>query len=293
MDLNEVLELIELGETSKVGADKRKAGREELKRLLQESGNVYADEEVVRETSIDDLNRIKIDKFLKRRFDEEIGSMELSINQVLNNMRLMSQENCTLAGLILFGDTVNPVMYRISVKAVSWYGNDLAGIDYRDSEDIVGDVDTIYKESMAFIKRQLRKVQGGQNFNTVGILELPEVALQEAIINAIVHRNYFVMSTIKIMVFDNRLEIVSPGVLPNTLSIAAIKSGVHLPRNPIVLSHIKDIAGIPFRGMGTGIARIISECKNQNIKVEFINDELINQFKVIFCRSLPPNPPLH
>ena len=101
MDLNEVLELIELGEISKVGTDKRKAGREELKRLLQESGNVYADEEVVRETSIDDLNRIKIDKFLKRRFDEEIGSMELSINQVLNNMRLMSQENCTLAGLTL------------------------------------------------------------------------------------------------------------------------------------------------------------------------------------------------
>lgn len=86
------------------------------------------------------------------------------------------------------------------------------------------------------------------------------------------------------MVFDNRVEIISPGTLPNTLTTETIKAGVHVVRNPILLSYIKDIGGVPYRGMGTGISRIIKTCKQANIKVDFINEIDKNQFKVVFWR---------
>ena len=60
-------------------------------------------------------------------------------------------------------------------------------------------------------------------------------------------------------IFNNRVEIISPGLLPNTLSIG-IKTGVHVVRNPILLSHCKDIPSIPYRGMGIGGSRILKSC---------------------------------
>ncbi|MCR6546439.1 ATP-binding protein [Dehalobacterium formicoaceticum] len=116
-------------------------------------------------------------------------------------------------------------------------------------------------------------------------MEIPAIALEEALINAIVHRNYFVQSNIRIFVFDNRVEIISPGCLPNTLNVEAIKTGIHIARNPILLSHIKDIKDVPYRGTGMGITRIIRSCKEQGIQVDFFNEVDKNQFKVVFWRE--------
>jgi predicted HTH transcriptional regulator len=138
---------------------------------------------------------------------------------------------------------------------------------------------------MAFIKRQLKKLQKGQNFNSVGILEIPEDAIQEALVNAIIHRNYFINSNIRVFVLDDRLEIISPGALPNSLDIEAIKLGLKVTRNPILLSFIKDLQKVTFRGVGSGIPRIIDSCKKAEIEVEFINQkEGLGQFKVVFWR---------
>jgi len=74
--------------------------------------------------------------------------------------------------------------------------------------------------------------------------------------------------------------------LPNTLSVEAIKSGIHIARNPILLSHIKDIKGIPYRGTGMGVRRIIKSCKEDDIPVDFFNEVDKNQFKVVFGRKV-------
>ena len=192
---------------------------------------------------------------------------------------------CTLGGLLLFGKKSSLTLKQHGIGAVSWFGNELSGTDYRDSDDLTGNVSKLFIEGIAFIKRQLRRIQNGQGFNSLGILEIPEIALEEALVNALVHRNYFVNSNIRLMVFDNRVEIISPGVLPNTLTVEAIKTGVHIVRNPILLSHIKDIPGIPYRGMGTGVARIIKSCGQAGLKVEFQNQIEQEQFKVILWRK--------
>ena len=187
--------------------------------------------------------------------------------------------------MLLFGYSDSERLRLFGIGAVAWYGIDLAGTDFRDSEDIFGSVRKLYADGMAFIKRQLRKVQAHPNFNYEGVMEIPDDALQEALVNAIVHRNYFVQGKIRVMVFDNRVEIISPGALPNSLDVDSIKLGMHIPRNPVLVSCIRDIDGIPYRGMGTGIARIIRVCAEQGVPVDFINEIEINQFKVIFHRK--------
>src|SRR5690554_2315486 len=269
----------------KVGADKRRASREECRRLLQESSNIFADGQQIEGTSLQNLDRSLVEEFIEKRTEEKIQDLTVDTEKLLNNMKASSDGKCTLAGLLLFGKKNAPALAQYKINAVSWYGNDPAGTEYRDSEDIQGNVLTMYWEGMAFLKRQLKKVQKGQDFNSLGILEIPETALQEALINAVVHRDYYLQSNIRLFVFDDRVEIISPGSLPNTLTVDTIKAGVHVARNPILLSHIKDIKGIPYRGIGTGVARIIKSCKEENVTVDFHNEIEKNQFKVVFTRE--------
>ncbi len=269
----------------KVGADKRRAGREEMRRLLQESFNMFADEQPLENTGIDDLDKNMLSDFIEKKTGEKSGELSIDKGQLLHNMKILRDKKCTLAGLLLFGEKKYPLFSLYQISAVSWYGNDAGGMEYMDSEDIQGNVSILYKEGMAFIRRQLRKIQKGQHVNSLGILEIPGEALEEALINAIVHRNYFMQSNIRVFVFDNRVEIISPGCLPNTLSVEAIKTGIHIARNPIILSHIKEIKGIPYRGTGMGIARIIKSCREDDLKVDFDDEIEKNQFKVTFWRK--------
>ncbi len=269
----------------KVGADKRRASREEMRRLLQESFNIFADEKSLPNTSLDNLNMNLVDELIERKTGEKIDILSISVKKMLNNMKLMDGENCTLAGILLLGKRQNYILSQYIISGVSWYGSDPAETDYMDSEDIIGPVNDLYDQGMSFIKRQLHKVQKNQNFNSLGILEIPEVALQEALVNTIVHRNYYINSNIRLFVFKDRVEIINPGCLANTLNVDTIKTGVHISRNPILLSHIKDMSRIPYRGIGTGISRIIKSCDEENISVDFFNEVEKNQFKVVFWRK--------
>lgn len=270
----------------KVGADKRRAKREEMQRLLQESAKLYADEQVMENTGLKDLDLLMINEFVEKRLGGNGEDADPSLEKILNSMKILTGEKCTLAGLLLFTKKKSLLLSHFGIAAVSWYGNELGGVDYRDSEDIQGNAAKLFVDGIGFLKRQLHKLQKGQGFNSLGILEIPEVALEEALVNAIVHRDYFISSNVRLLVFDNRVEIISPGVLPNTLSVETIKTGVHIVRNPILLSHIKDIPGIPYRGMGTGISRIIKSCKEAGVNVDFSNDTEAGQFKVVFWRNL-------
>jgi ATP-dependent DNA helicase RecG len=246
---------------------------------------LYADEQVVENSGLKDLDLLLINEFVEKRLGDKGEEADPPLEKILNNMKILAGEKCTLAGLLLFTKKKSLLLSHFGIAAVSWYGNELGGIDYRDSEDIQGNVAKLFVDGIGFLKRQLHKLQKGQGFNSLGILEIPEVALEEALVNAIVHRDYFISSNVRLLVFDNRVEIISPGVLPNTLSVETTKTGVHIVRNPILLSHIKDIPGIPYRGMGTGISRIIKSCKEAGVNVDFSNDTEAGQFKVVFWRN--------
>jgi len=159
---------------------------------------------------------------------------------------------------MLFGR--NPQRHRpaFAVKAVSFAGTDPAGDTYRDSQDIDGCLRKLYKDTIYFITRNLRRVQGGKGFNTIGDLELPLVVLEELVANMLLHRDYFVSAPWRVFIFDDRIELISPGALPNSITVENIRNGVSVMRNPLIASFATKADELPYRGIGTGIRRALA-----------------------------------
>jgi predicted HTH transcriptional regulator len=132
---------------------------------------------------------------------------------------------------------------------------------------------------MRFIVSQLRTYQVEKDFNSNGVLEINKEVLTELIVNALIHRDYYINSSIKIFMFHNRVEIISPGKLTNSLTVEKIKNGIAIQRNPILSSICKSI--LPYTGYGSGIKRVLK----LNANVEFINDIEMEQFKSIIYRD--------
>jgi ATP-dependent DNA helicase RecG len=164
------------------------------------------------------------------------------------------------------------------MQCASFLGNDISGTEFRDKENIDGHFISMFKQALGFLNRNLKKIQEGKNFNTPGVLEIPGLVLEELVVNAMVHRDYFINSSIKLFIFDDRVEIISPGKLPNALTIENIMSGISVARNPIIHSTAQYI--LPYSGLGSGILRAINRYKD----IRFENDVKGDRFKAIIHR---------
>ncbi|NLN92570.1 MAG: ATP-dependent DNA helicase RecG [Candidatus Hydrogenedens sp.] len=256
----------------KSGADKRRVtAREEIQRMLQNSSLVHADEILIERSSLDDIDLMYFGPFFEKNYGNTLEgfceSEGISFGQLLNNLGLAQNETLNLAGLMLFGK--NPQRYRPAfvVKAVSFLGNDCSGDEYRDSQDITGCLKVLYTETISFLTRNLRRVQNGQNFNTEGILEVNRSALEELVVNALLHRDYFVSAPWRMFIFENRIEIISPGHLPNNLSLENIRNGVSNIRNPLIASFATK--QLPYRGIGTGIRRALEKTPDLELESDY------------------------
>jgi ATP-dependent DNA helicase RecG len=260
------------------GSDKRKVSQDELRRLFQESGKLNADEMIFKNASCREIDLGLFKEFHEKKYGVPFDGDEESLLPTLENLNLASGGFPNLAGLFLFGKNPMKFIPLSQVIAVSFVGNDIAGGEYRDSENIEGNLKKLYTDGLAFLKRNLKKVQNGQDFNSVGVLEIPQPALEELFINALIHRDYFINGNIRLLIFDNRVEIISPGKLPNNLTVEKIKRGVSIKRNHTLASFAFDL--IPYRGIGSGILRALRHYPH----IEFIDDVEIEQFKAIVKR---------
>ncbi|MCP5053741.1 MAG: transcriptional regulator [bacterium] len=268
----------------KSGADKRRAPIEEVLRLAQTTGLFYADE-LETEATMQDFDKEFFLKHYQHYYKEEIEKLEIPFEKLLTNIRLLKKERLTLAGLLLFGQKPGQMRPQFSVKATVFEGTEIAMHMYKDKEDITGKLIDQLNGAKSFVKRNLRRKQKHQNFNAPGILEIPEDAFSEIIANAIVHRNYYINAQIQVYLFDDRLEIVSPGSLPNTITEENIKFGVHIERNPTILSFLEKDPGFSYSGRGSGIPSVLKMCKQEAVDVQFLDDKQTQQFKVTFSRN--------
>ncbi len=263
----------------KSGADKRRVtSREEMQRLFQSAGLIHADGVPVSDTSQTDIDRFALKDYYKSRYHEELPD-EISPH-LLQNLGLLKSKQLTLAGLLLFGK--NPSQFKpvFVVKAIVFPGNHLDISEYLDNEDIEGNLVQVYKDSFAFVRRNLHHVQNGQGVNSLGQLEIPPVVFEELLVNALIHRDYFISAPIRLFIFRDRIELMSPGHLPNHLTIEQVRCGLSNMRNPILATHATHL--LPYRGLGTGIPRVLESYN----AVEFTDDREANQFKVVIKRRV-------
>ena len=265
----------------KSGADKRHVtAREEMQRLFQQAGLIYADEVPVAGTKVTDIDRRALEEYVENRYREPLEETDQSLARLLRNMGLARDDMLTLAGLLLFAKKPERFRPVFMIKAVALPGRELHDTRYLDSEDIFDHLAGQYQRGLAFIKRNLHYVQGNQGINSLGILEIPEIALQELLVNALIHRDYFISAPIRVLVFSDRVEIGNPGHLPNHLTVEQIRYGLSNMRNPLLASHATHL--LPYRGLGSGIPRALKTWPS----IELVDDRAGNQFKVIISRPV-------
>jgi predicted HTH transcriptional regulator len=120
----------------KNGSDKRKVvSNDELRRMLQSSANILADEEVIEKTTSNDIDPEFFKSFVERKTGRKFDELDLPLPKMLTNMGFASGDQLTLAGLLLFGK--NPQAYRpmFTAQCVAFVGNDISSNQFRDKEE--------------------------------------------------------------------------------------------------------------------------------------------------------------
>ncbi|MCK9466388.1 MAG: hypothetical protein M0Q29_10945 [Thiopseudomonas sp.] len=124
------------------------------------------------------------------------------------------------------------------------------------------------------------KPAGLMMFNTLGELEVPPIAIEELLVNALMHRDYFDSASIRILVFRDRIEIISPGHLPDNISTDEIKRGKTKRRNPVLSEHAAHV--LPYRGLGSGINRALQAWPH----IELQDHKSGNEFRAVITRPV-------
>ncbi len=139
-----------------------------------------------------------------------------------------------------------------------------SGREIVQSFELTGSMSTLAHQALvqtiSFIEKNYRLQKTQLSAET----PVPEVALREAIVNALVHRKYSLAGSVKIAVYDNRVEIFSPGCFPSTISPQNIGDGSTFLRNPLLAKFARKLKLI--EKLGTGILTMISSCKEAGIK---------------------------
>ena len=289
----------------KNGADKRKVfDNAELAEMMTDCGSFAPDEAGVRDATINDLDETTIKQFLGNRFDrvlEKKGLIGDTFNEasldaicsaiakghdcekILRNLRFIRPDGTlTVAAMLLFGRYTQRWMPMMTAKCICFAGNSIGGKVFRDKvndSEMEGNLLHQYGTIMDFFTRNLHNVQVGDEFNSMGKLEIPYGSLVEFTVNSLVHRSLNLKAPVRIFIFDNRVEIHSPGALPNGLTIEDIKAGTSMPRNMFLFNNA--IYLLPYTGVGSGITRALDE----DVNVTFTNNDKAQEFVITVWRG--------
>lgn len=204
-----------------------------------------------------ELDMPRLRDFLVTTFGRGAPKGKAALLRLLRNMNLATDNGTlNLAGLLLFAEQPERHRPQFIVKAVRYPGDAIHASMYGDSEDFCGPLPRVFDGALAFVLRNLHKVQAGRGVNTPGIPEIPGAVFEELLVNALVHRDYLVSAPIRLFVFRDRIEIISPGHLPDSLTVENIRSGNSNIRNPILASYVAK-GLLPYRGLGSGVPRAL------------------------------------
>ena len=151
-----------------------------------------------------------------------------------------------------------------------------------DKQVITGNLDIQVDAALAILKNNLKQPSTIQGMKTVDTcFQYPDKVYRELIVYACVHRDYSIAgSRIRIFVFNDRIEFISPGRLPNTVSISKLKAGVSYARNPVILKFMENLRYIDK--LGRGLPMVYNTAEQNNKYVEF--EELGEEFRVVLER---------
>ncbi|MHB8204877.1 MAG: RNA-binding domain-containing protein [Desulfomonilaceae bacterium] len=270
----------------RVGSTSRLATREQQARLFASGGLLHTELLPVSGTTIDSLDLDRIEDYLRNVVeDPEIPSTDLAWEKRLCNLGFMSDVReirpvCSIAGLMLFGYLPRQFLRQAGLRLMVFAGPDK---DYQAQldeildgpmvgrwkkpgnevrrlitpgviEDFLRIIRPYISEETGVIEDQLRRDR---------IWHYPVEAVREVIVNALAHRDWTRSIDIEVSVYSDRLEVISPGALQNSMTVEKMIAGQRAPRNPLVVEVLKDYGYVDARGMGIR-TKVIPLMRRQN-----------------------------
>jgi ATP-dependent DNA helicase RecG len=252
----------------------RQASREELLRLFQAGESMYYDETTIHRANFKDIDLDSFGEFLQNYMD--IKANESELRNYLKNLHLIDENNKpTAAGILFFGR--KPQFFFQTSRVICAYikGKDLA-IPPFDKKDITGRIPDILENTLKFLNLYLREEHVINGFEPEIRREISPAVLREAVVNAISHRDYTLGGPIRIIIYEDRLEIRTPGKLPNSVTIDSMKiGGSHILRNPTIYNLLYKMGMVT--DMGSGVRRIIA-LVHAHTQKEVLFQETDNEF---------------
>ena len=252
----------------RVGSTSREASRDELQRMFQASGNLRYGVKPVPGAGFDDFDHRRLHDYIMRVLGDQgpAGYDSERWETLLRNLDLMTMSTglsvATIDGMLLFGRTPNKFLPQSGIRAVCYAGTEPAYTVHAD-ENLRGPMVSLrttngdiveaglVEQAWDFVRRNSIPTAHRESTGSISSWEYPESVVREAVVNALVHRDYSIAGTdIMIEIYPNRLEITSPGQLPNTVTTEGMKEGIRYARNQTLVHIMRDYGYADARGMG-------------------------------------------
>jgi len=251
----------------RVGESNQKLGYEEIRNLALQTSKVYWDERICDDAGLEDIDEEKVMRYLERR--EEIRKVskpeKMDMNTLLLNIgaakKMNGETKPTNAGILFFGKNPQRFVLQSQLRTARFAGRTLTR-DFLDRLDCSGALWELVGQAEDFVRKNIRLFgfRTEYSFQRIDKLEYPIKAVREAIINALIHRNYSEPADTRVAIFDDRIEIISPGSFPNGVTPEKPK---HVPVNPVLCQLMYDIGFI--EKYGSGIYMINELCEEWGI----------------------------
>ena len=275
----------------RVGSTSREASRDELERMYQASGRLHYGLKPVPGASLEALDLRRLRDYLTRVLggDAPATNDRLGWETLLDNLELMTESAgahvATINGLLLFGLAPKRYLPQSGVRAICYPGVES---DYavRADEDLRGPMVPLgtadgsvveaglVDQAWDFVRRNTAPAARLDGARRIDSWEYPESVVREALVNALVHRDYTIAGTdVMLAIYADRLEIQSPGRPPGTVTVERMKAGLRHARNQTLVNVMRDYGYIGVRRMGVRSMIVPGMREHEGAEPELIAEE--------------------
>jgi ATP-dependent DNA helicase RecG len=275
----------------RVGSTSREATREEEARLYQSAHLMRYDIRPVGGTSYESLDMERIENYFETILQMEVPAShdQEAWSRILINTDILIEtkgiHTATVSGLLLFGLNPNRYLPQAGITAIAYPGNQKE-YETVDEEIIRGPLVSLISKRgrigekgvidrvVDFVNRNMGSNAWLEEGRRIRKTAFPIEAVRESIVNAVAHRDYTITVTdIEISLYADRLEVISPGRLPNTVTIEKMKQGYRAARNELLKDILRDYDYIEHRGMGVRNRIIRAMKEHNNTEPDLIEEE--------------------
>ena len=275
----------------RIGSSSREATREQEQRLYQASGVLRYDIKPAPGSSLKDLDMNRLINYFRDIRGQDCPEQEETEQweTLLINTEIMVESRDkaipTVGGILLFGKNPNRYLPQAGISAVAYPGmkKDYEAVEretirgpivakFTGEEDIV---DTgLVERAIDFVRRNTGSSAYLVEGRRIDRPDYPEEVTRETIVNAIAHRDYTISGTdVELSIYTDRLEVISPGRLPNTVTIERMKAGCRVTRNELIKEVLRDYHYVEATGLGVHRKIIPGMLKHNGTEPDLIEEE--------------------